>query len=439
MVTTTDIFDSTPGAFASHTQARASGTGIVDEMFDERNLTGLTVLMGGGRRWFLPNTTPGSSRSSGTDYTVPADVASAWGVTNGALDPARDLLSEYINAGWTYASDGASLASVPSTATNLLGLFSFYNMAVAKDKIDHRRNPGVLGVTDIYGVPDQPMLDEMTDKALEVLGHNPNGFVLMVEGGSIDKMAHLMDTERWITDVIEFDRAIERCRQFALGHPDTIVIVTADHECAGANVIGASTVTHAQLVSRRDSGGGTNLLRSVVGTLDKAKFPAYAIAADGYPVTTDIDFRMIVGYANNADRYEDYITNPLPAANASHSTFAPFATNLPPDLLSRDTNGNLFITGQNPDAIATHTASDIVLSAFGRNAGIFHGVLDNTDVFFSLMRIALGDASVQPQVRLRMLGVDRIVIEESTGLNTWAPILTNTLPAQGQSLFLRAR
>src|SRR5262245_14176995 len=83
LVTTTDIFDSTPAAFSSHTQQRASGTGICDEYFDERNMTGLTVLMGGGRKWFLPNTTTGSGRSAATDYVPPADVVSAWGVPPG--------------------------------------------------------------------------------------------------------------------------------------------------------------------------------------------------------------------------------------------------------------------------------------------------------------------------------------------------------------------
>src|SRR6185295_19449653 len=34
IVTTTDLFDSTPGAFGSHTQARSAATGIIDQFFD---------------------------------------------------------------------------------------------------------------------------------------------------------------------------------------------------------------------------------------------------------------------------------------------------------------------------------------------------------------------------------------------------------------------
>src|SRR3954471_14148790 len=86
IVTTTDLFDSTPAAFGSHTQSRTFGTGICDEYFDGRNASGLTVLMGGGRKWFLPNTTIGSGRNTTTDYAVPADLAAAWGVGAGVVD-----------------------------------------------------------------------------------------------------------------------------------------------------------------------------------------------------------------------------------------------------------------------------------------------------------------------------------------------------------------
>jgi alkaline phosphatase len=59
------------------------------------------------------------------------------------------------------------------------------------------------------------MLEEMTTKALDVLSKDRNGFVLMVEGASIDKQARNMDTERWILDTIEFDNAIRVGQSFA--------------------------------------------------------------------------------------------------------------------------------------------------------------------------------------------------------------------------------
>jgi alkaline phosphatase len=405
IVTTTDLFDSTPGAFGSHTQARTAGSGICDEFFDGRNASGLKVLMGGGRKWFLPNSVPGSGRTAATDYIVPLDVAEGWGVPNSALDPSRNLLQEFIDDGFTYVPDGASLNGVPSETPKLLGLFNFSNMNVAKDKIDKRRNGGTGNVVDDYGFPDQPMLDEMAAKALEILKQNKNGFVAMIEGGSIDKQSHLMDSDRMVLDAIEFDRAIEVCRQFALANPDTLVIVTADHECGGANIIGASRVTHANLVARAASGGGAAQLRNgVVGTLDQASFPQYPIATDGYPVTTDVDFKMLIGYACNADRFEDWVTNPYPLQNASHGiATTPPLPGHPQTPLDRDRAGNFLVVGQIADAIATHTASDIPLSAMGRNAQIFTGVMDNTDVFFKVMRVALGDAKIVQETHERLL------------------------------------
>src|SRR5215510_3675353 len=82
IVTTADIEDATPAANAVHTANRGSGTGICDQYLDESDFgetqrfgTGLRVLMGGGRRWFLPAGQFGSSRAGSTDYTaLPADL-----------------------------------------------------------------------------------------------------------------------------------------------------------------------------------------------------------------------------------------------------------------------------------------------------------------------------------------------------------------------------
>ena len=75
IVTTSDVFDATPAAFGSHTQGRGAGTGICDGFFDEQVAkANLRVLLGGGRKWFLPSTTPGSGRSASNDAVLPADV-----------------------------------------------------------------------------------------------------------------------------------------------------------------------------------------------------------------------------------------------------------------------------------------------------------------------------------------------------------------------------
>src|SRR5262249_19793540 len=67
IVSTADIEDATPAANAVHTGNRNAGQGIVDQYFDERENTGLAVLMGGGRRGFLAAGDEGARRSPAND------------------------------------------------------------------------------------------------------------------------------------------------------------------------------------------------------------------------------------------------------------------------------------------------------------------------------------------------------------------------------------
>ena len=381
IVSTADVEDATPASFAIHTQDRGAGTGVCDMYLDEAVANhNLRVLLGGGRKWFIPAGSPGSARvnsttTSGADYIVPADVAAGWNVPAGAVDPTRDLIAGFTGAGFTYASDAATLSGIPSNTDRLLGLFNTGNMDVALDKIAERRSGTIAGTVGTF--PDQPMLDEMTTKALQVLSRNPQGFVLMVEAASIDKQAHNMDTERFILDTLEMDRSVKVALDFLATNPDTLVMVTADHECAGINIIGASRVTNTALVTASTGGGGATALRDpIVGVYEAAKFPDYnAMLADGYPATMDIDYKMLIGYAGNATRFEDWLTNPAIASPTA-----------------RDTAGNFSITGQVPGSSAVHTGSDIPMSAAGRGASLINGVMDNTDPYFKAMQAVLGGA-----------------------------------------------
>jgi alkaline phosphatase len=118
---------------------------------------------------------PGSGRTAATDGVLDAVAAAAWGVPPGAIDPGRDLIAEFTNDGYAYVADGTALDALPAGTPKLLGLFALSNVSVAKDKVDKRRNPSLHGVVDDHGFPDQPMLDEMAEKALEVLSQDRTG------------------------------------------------------------------------------------------------------------------------------------------------------------------------------------------------------------------------------------------------------------------------
>jgi alkaline phosphatase len=423
LVTTADVEDATPAANAVHTLNRGAGTGIVDQYLDESDGagtgdfgTGLRVLMGGGRRWFLPAGQFGSSRAAATDYaSLPADLLAGWSLpasAAGVQDPARNLLADFQAAGFRYVEDATGLEAARNARgsgapTRLLGLFGYGNMNASLDRLAKRRGtplPGSTGfVVDDYHAPNQPMLDEMTDTALKVLNRHRKGFVLMVEGALIDKQAHAMDAERSIDDTIEFDKAVAVVRAFAERDGETLVLVLADHECSGFSLIGALT---GGLTALQGLPADTAVLdpatqparQRVVGVYDAASFPRYRILPDGYPEAMDIDGKLLVGFGANGDRYENWTTAPTPIVDSLLST--EIRTELsgkgygaePIDRLAK-TNG-YFIRGQAIGRTqAVHTATDIPVSAFAATRGVhrqFVGVQKNTDVFFKIASALLG-------------------------------------------------
>jgi alkaline phosphatase len=79
----------------------------------------------------------------------------------------------------------------------------------------------------------QPHLVDMTAKALDVLDKqtrsSKKGFFLQIEGASIDKQDHAANPCGQIGETVEFDKAVKTALAYQKKHPDTLVIVTADH------------------------------------------------------------------------------------------------------------------------------------------------------------------------------------------------------------------
>ncbi|MFN0122127.1 MAG: alkaline phosphatase, partial [Blastocatellia bacterium] len=365
------------------------------------------------RKWFLPAGQFGSSRAAASDYpALPADLARAWNLpVPGAADPNRDLLQDFRNAGFSYADSLTTLKTALGGAApdKLLGLFAYGNMNVALDKLAKRRGellPGQTSyVVDDYRAPDQPMLDEMTEAALRVLRKNDKGFVLMVEAAHIDKQTHAMDAERAILETIEFDKAVAAARHFADVNGDTLVIVTADHECGGFSILGALTggLKNLQTLPPDNLTLDPNAQperQKGIGVYEAAGFPQYSIAADGYPRTLDVDGKILIGFGGSADRYESWLTRPQPAIliDALPGDLAAEirAKGYPDFPYQRAEKGfGYFLRGQSGgQTFAVHTASDIPISVYSSDSRawrLFGGVQENTDVFFQIMRAIAGN------------------------------------------------
>lgn len=80
-------------------------------------------------------------------------------------------------------------------------------------------------------------LEKATAKALQVLEKDaPNGFFLMIESAIIDGYGHNNDSEGMIIEMQEFDRTLKMLAKYVDSHPNTLLVVTADHETGGTGV-----------------------------------------------------------------------------------------------------------------------------------------------------------------------------------------------------------
>jgi len=75
-------------------------------------------------------------------------------------------------------------------------------------------------------------LADMTAKGIQLLD-NKKGFFMMVEGGKIDYANHANDAATSLREVLAFDDAVRVAVEWQKSHPDTLVIVTGDHETGG--------------------------------------------------------------------------------------------------------------------------------------------------------------------------------------------------------------
>ncbi len=290
------------------------------------DVDGLEVVLGGGRRHFLPKDAAFNS----------ADAVSS---VEGDRTDGRDLTAEWkakYPAG-QYVMDQASFNAVNADTTErLFGLFNESHMQYEADRTN-----------DIAG---EPSLSEMTAKAIDVLDNNDKGFFLTVEAGRIDHAHHAGNAYNALSDTVELSKAV----QVALDKTsieDTLIIVTADH-------------SHVFTIAGYPKRGNPILGKVVPVGSDEP-----SLAADNMPYTT-------VGYTNGGG-FRDL--GDETDADAGYN-FAPVTGRV--DLTDVDTT----TPGFHQEAVVplsseTHAAEDVGVYAVGPGAHLVTGTNEQSLIF----------------------------------------------------------
>ena len=192
-VTTVPITHATPAGFCVNSKSRNDQEGIAKKYLTQK----FDIMMGGGNNYFSADYRKDKvdmyKKFKAGGYQVVKNRDEMLGATN-----EKPILGVFYNDGLPYTSDRNSSKELTQ-------------------KI--------------------PTLGEMTQKAIDRMKHNEEGFVLQVEAGKVDWAAHGNDIAGLLYDQTAHDEAVKVAIDFAEKDENTLVIITSDHGNANPGVI----------------------------------------------------------------------------------------------------------------------------------------------------------------------------------------------------------
>jgi alkaline phosphatase len=313
--------------------------------FPGAKVDGIDVVLGGGRRHFLPNDPA---------YNVEKPASSG---AEGDRTDGRDLTQEWSSRypDGAYVVDRAGFNAIDPTSTErVFGLFNESHMQYEADRAN-----------DILG---EPSLTEMTVKAVQILNSKRNrkkGYFLTVESGRIDHAHHAGNAAGALADTIEFASAVEAAVKNT-DMKDTLIIVTADH-------------SHVFTIAGYPKRGNP-----ILGKVVNVGSDAPALAADDLPYTT-------LGYMNGPG-FRDY--GDLTDSDAVYDGTAPFSGRA--DLSAVDTQA----AGYHQETLVpmgseTHAGEDVAIYGAGPYSFAVSGT-NEQNVVFHVMNLG---AQLEKQAR----------------------------------------
>ncbi|KAL5277614.1 hypothetical protein ACFFRR_002690 [Megaselia abdita] len=207
IVTTTRVTHASPaGTYASVANRNWENNKIMEDVCGKTNLKDIAeqlvygdtgknfkVILGGGKREFIDSSLFEKGRRS----------------------DGRNLIEEWLSLSPNrkFVEEKEELFNVNVDETDrLLGLFTNGHM---KFHLEDKKQK-------------QPTLAEMTQKAIEMLQKNENGFFLFVEGGKIDIAHHDTSAIYALDETAELSKAVELAKEMT-NQEDTLIVVSSDH------------------------------------------------------------------------------------------------------------------------------------------------------------------------------------------------------------------
>lgn len=238
-----------------------------------------------------------------------------------------------------------------------------------------------------------PSLSEMTEKAIEILSKNENGFFLMVEGSQVDWAAHGNDPVGIITEYLAFDEAVGKAIEFAKQDGETAVVILSDHGNSGLTIGKAECKGYDKLT-----------IEELFGEVSKYKLTAAGIEKkliDVEPENMKAEFKK----HTDIDLTNDQLKSLLSSRNYKEGNYMEIANspNLTHNIVNI-MNSKMcfgFTTGG-------HTGEEVLLAAYHPAGDVPMGHLKNTEINDYLFKVS-GLETPLPELTRRIFAKHRDV------------------------------
>ena len=323
-VTTVPITHATPAGFCVNSKSRNSQDDIAGQYADLK----FDVMMGGGQQYFDAN-----SRKDKVD-----------------------MYATFKSKGYQIAKTRSEMLSAANDSP-ILGVFS-------EDALPYNIDRN----SDEKLQKEIPTLAEMTQKAIDRMKQNPEGFVLQVEAGKVDWAAHANDIGGLLYDQVAFDEAIKVAIDFAEKDKNTLVIITTDHGNANPGVIyGKNANTNFDSIQNYKH---TNewILNNINPTSTLSQVKEIIDFANGSTISDD-DAKTVLSYYDGLHKEDGGLYNykKLP--------FKAFSE------MQQKSNSVGWIS-------MDHSADYVELAAFGPGSSLLTPFIKNTDLHYLMLQAA---------------------------------------------------
>ena len=289
----------TPASVISHNVSRNNYADIFNEMV----ASDLDVIMGAGHPFY---------DASGV-YAKPEEDGAYQFV--GGPETLTAMSSDAGLNGFTFIDskqDFEALASGETRPERVVGIArSGSTLQAAREGLPSADTPSGMAYND--QVPD---LATMSLGALNVLSQDEDGFFLMIEGGAVDWMGHANNMPRYIEEQIDFNQSVEAVIAWVEENSswdETLLIITADHECGG--IWGEGTWTNSE--------GGAVAAEASEGAIVSARFDPAEDVFNAFLAVQDRGAGNMPGYQFASGNHTNELV-PLWAIGVGSEQFAEF-------------------------------------------------------------------------------------------------------------------